>query len=132
MTSEGLLNYAYTEQYDGVNISSSERSTMNTNIIKAVFFDYDGVLTLDQTGSLSICRYLSSITSIKLETVLTAYRSFNTDLLHGVKSHSDIWHEFCDLLGVGIEEEQLIEAFKSTPLNTKMIELAITLKSNGL
>jgi HAD superfamily hydrolase (TIGR01549 family) len=100
--------------------------------IKAVFFDYDGVLTIDKTGSLTTCKYLSFITGIKFEVVIKAYKSFNKELTLGVKSHADIWNEFCGILNVKIEEKHLIEAFKSTPLNTKMIEFATMLKNKGL
>jgi FMN phosphatase YigB (HAD superfamily) len=102
------------------------------NLIKAIFFDYDGVLTLDKTGSLTTCKHLSSITGIELVTLLTAYKSFNRELTLGLKTHTDIWDEFCKRLGVDIEDGQLIEAFKSTPINTRMIELAVELKSRGL
>jgi HAD superfamily hydrolase (TIGR01549 family) len=102
------------------------------NPMKAVFFDYDGVLTLDKTGSLTTCKYLSSITGIELGALLSAYKSFNRELTLGLKTHADIWVALCELLGVDIEEGQLIEAFKSTPLNTRMIELAVELKSRGL
>jgi len=33
-------------------------------MIKAVFFDFDGVLTLDKTGSLTTARYISVATGI--------------------------------------------------------------------
>lgn len=105
---------------------------MSAGKIKAVFFDYDGVLTLDKTGSVTTCKYLSFVTGIIFDTIMNAYKSFNKELTLGVKSHSDVWNEFCDMLNVKIEKEHLIEAFKSTPINTKMVELAIMLKNKGL
>ena len=104
----------------------------SVNKIKAVFFDYDGVLTLDKTGSITICKYLSFVTGIRLEAVTKAYRPFNSELLIGTKSHADMWNDFCDVLNVKIDEKHLIESFKSTPVNTEMINLALDLKSRGL
>lgn len=36
-------------------------------MIKAILFDFDGVLTTDRTGSLSICNYICKKTGIDLE-----------------------------------------------------------------
>jgi putative hydrolase of the HAD superfamily len=44
-------------------------------ICKAVFFDFDGVLTLDRTGSLTTNRYLNQTTGIPLERIDAAIRA---------------------------------------------------------
>jgi len=102
------------------------------NKLKAVLFDFDGVLTTDKTGSLTTCKYLSDVTGINFHDISSAYKPFNNDLLLGKTSHSKIWNLFCEKLGKQIDDNLLIEAFKSTPLNQTMINIANSLKKKGL
>jgi phosphoglycolate phosphatase-like HAD superfamily hydrolase len=44
--------------------------------IKAVLFDFDGVLTTDKTGSLTTARFLSQRTGIDLARVQSVLRNF--------------------------------------------------------
>jgi hypothetical protein len=46
-------------------------------LIEAIFFDYDGVLTLDQTGSLTTNRFLSERTGIPYDEVRRAFARHN-------------------------------------------------------
>lgn len=96
--------------------------------IRAVFFDYDGVLTTDKTGSLTTCRYLSMQTGIAPQVFASALRPYNEDLTTGRRSHSDVWPELCETLGQPIPLELLPLAFESTPANEPMFELARELK----
>ena len=68
-------------------------------MIKAVLFDYDGVLTTDKTGSYSICKYISSTANIDYELFSNEYRKYNEDLLIGKVKHEDIWKDLCKALG---------------------------------
>jgi len=97
-------------------------------VIKGVFFDYDGVLTTDKTGSLTTCRYLSSRTGIELGILTKALRHYNDDLTIGRRSHADVWPELCESLGQAIPMELLTLAFQSTPGNQPMFALAQDLK----
>ncbi|NOW05387.1 hypothetical protein [Clostridium beijerinckii] len=36
-------------------------------MIKAILFDFDGVLTADATGSLSICKYICKKTGLNIK-----------------------------------------------------------------
>ena len=56
--------------------------------IRGVFFDYDGVLTTDKTGSLTTCRHLSSRTGIELNVLANVLQSFNPDLSVGKRSYT--------------------------------------------
>ena len=96
--------------------------------IRAVFFDYDGVLTTDKTGSLTTCRYLSLSTGIDMAAVSSALRVHNEDLTLGRRSHADVWPEVCKALGHPISLELLPLAFESTPANQQMFSLAKELK----
>src|SRR3569833_638671 len=96
--------------------------------IRAVFFDYDGVLTTDSTGSLTTCRYLSQRTGIAMTTIADALRRYNDDLTIGRRSYADVWPEFCELVGQAVPLGLLPLAFESTPTNQPMFDLANELK----
>jgi len=91
---------------------------------KAIFFDYDGVLTTDKTGSLSTNKYLSKITGIDYNKIDSIIRPYNDDLLMGKISHLDIWDDICNKLNIKLNYKVLIDAFKSTPINNGMFLLA--------
>jgi putative hydrolase of the HAD superfamily len=97
--------------------------------IKAVLFDFDGVLTTDKTGSLTTTRYLSKRTGVELSRVQSVFRRFNNDLTLGRTTHEQIWESICSGLGKRMNIELLKEAFESTPLNARMLELARRLQS---
>ena len=50
-------------------------------MFKLILFDYDGVLTLDRTGSLTTCRFLGRITGLGTERLpslrLPVHRQFH-------------------------------------------------------
>ncbi len=52
-------------------------------MIKAILFDFDGVLTIDKTGSQSIIKYLARITGISKDALKREYYKYNKDLLYG-------------------------------------------------
>lgn len=99
-------------------------------MIKAILFDFDGVLTTDKTGSQSIINYLSAKTGIPFETLKLAYASFNKDLLYNGLKHEDMWQDFCDRIGTNIDYTLLIDSFWNTPIDWDMIALAKQLKTN--
>lgn len=100
-------------------------------MIKAILFDFDGVLTTDATGSTSICNYLSKYTGIRLEAVRDAYYQYNDGLLYGRVTHADIWQDFCDNLNYNFGMDVLISSFLNTPIDKQMITFAETLKLKG-
>ena len=100
-------------------------------MIEAVFFDYDGVLTADKTGSLTTCRYLSRRTGIELQRLLQAFGIHNHELTLGRRSHADVWPDICARLGQDVPPGLLLEAFESTPVNAPMLALARQLKRCG-
>lgn len=102
---------------------------MQTPAIRAVLFDFDGVLTTDKTGSLTTTRYLSERTGIALPQLQGAFRRFNQDLTLGRTTHPQIWDEICCDLGRKLSIDLLTEAFESTPMNEPMLRLARGLRS---
>lgn len=100
-------------------------------MIKAVLFDFDGVLTTDSTGSLTICKYISAVTDVDFELFSNEYRKYNNELLYGRKTHDKIWKDLCQRIGVNIPYSALIDSFVNTPIDTQMVELMHTLKDHG-
>jgi len=97
-------------------------------MIKALFFDFDGVLTMDKTGSLTTTRYLSHATSIEHTRVKAAFARFNEDLIRGKCTHASISDEVCRDIGTNIDIALLDRAFASTPIDDEMLALAKRLR----
>jgi len=106
----------------------SPRMSNGARVIKAIFFDYDGVLTTDKTGSLTTNRYLSEASGLEFELVREAFASFNADLLIGKTTHTAIWDAVCDSIGRKLDISLLEQAFLSTPANDAMFALARKLR----
>lgn len=101
-------------------------------MIKAVLFDFDGVLTIDKTGSTTITNYISSVCDIPLEKVKASYYKFNKRLLFGETTHQEIWQEFCEDIGQNIDYNVLLDSFRNTRLDDNMIALVQKLKETYL
>ena len=97
-------------------------------MIKAIFFDFDGVLTRDKTGSLTTTRYITEATGIDHARITAAFARFNEDLTSGRCTHAGIWPEICRDLDADIDIGVLEAAFASTPLNDRMFALAMRLR----
>ena len=97
-------------------------------MFKAIFFDFDGVLTLDQTGSLTTTRHISKVTGIDPRRVEAAFALFNDDLARGKCTHAAVWADIRRALRADVDISLLEEAFASTPLNNEMFALARRLK----
>lgn len=98
---------------------------------RAVLFDLDGVLTTDRTGSESTVKSLSLHTGLPMETLLTAYRRHNREMLCGQLTHRDIWPEMCAEVGREIPFDLLHTAFIETPMDDGMLALARDMKAAG-
>ncbi len=98
--------------------------------IRAIFFDFDGVLTRDSTGSITTLRYLSKATGIEFGRLEAAFSEHNVALNLGRTTYAAIWPAVCNKLGCLIDISLLAAAFESTPLNAEMLELARNLRKN--
>jgi putative hydrolase of the HAD superfamily len=99
--------------------------------IKAVLFDYDGVMTIDKTGTESICNYISKYTGIDRNIFETEYRKYNDDLLYGKLTH-EIWGQLCLNIGKNIPIEVLYDSYNNTPINKEMHEFVLKIKGNNI
>ena len=100
-------------------------------MIKAVFFDFDGVLTIEATGTTSIVNYITEKTGIDKTLFNAEYRKFNADLLMGYVTHESIWGDLCNALNQEIPIEVLIDSFLDTELDTEMLEYAKRAQAKG-
>lgn len=98
-------------------------------MIKAILFDFDGVLTVDKTGSQSVLNYISKATGIPFDTLKTEYYKYNERLLNGQLTHREMWGDLCKNIGRDIEYSVLIDSFRHTPLDSEMLDLVKELKS---
>ena len=99
-------------------------------MIKAVLFDYDGVMTLDKSGSYSICKYISENAGIDYELFSQEYKKYSDDLIIGKITHEQIWKQLCKNINSDITIRYLFDAFKNTPINQKMFDLVKKIKRN--
>ena len=97
--------------------------------MKAILFDFDGVLTIDKYGSDSILRYLGENTDVPIDVLKREYYKINPGLLYGEYTHKDIWAEYCKNVGRDIVFQILIDSFINTPLDNEMISLVRELKT---
>jgi len=100
-------------------------------MIKAVLFDFDGVLTLDESGSLSTCKYMSSATGINTDIFWNEYRKYNPSLQKGELKHEEIWDKICKAIGCSIDIKVLYDSFINTPINFEMLRLVQELKGKN-
>lgn len=97
-------------------------------LIDCVFFDYDGVLTTDATGSATTCRYVSERTGVPLARVRDAFARHNRALTLGQVTHEAMWPQICADIGCTLPLQILTDAFDSTPANEAMFSLARRLR----
>jgi len=100
-------------------------------MIKAILFDFDGVMTIDKTGSFTICTYISTAANIDYELFSSAYRKYNDRLLSGEITHYQMWDDVCSAIGINIPIQILIDSFRNTALDQNMLELIKRLKANN-
>jgi putative hydrolase of the HAD superfamily len=97
-------------------------------MIKAILFDFDGVLTIDKTGSEQIIRHIASNAGISLDTFEAAYYKYNDGLLLGEVTHGDIWAQLCRDVHTDLDFSLLTDAFINTRIDHKMLRYVGELK----
>jgi len=102
------------------------------NGIKGVFFDFDGVITIEKQGSPTIISYISAELGIPYDKVEKAYYKHNKDLLLGNITHRDMWDEFCSDVGQVINYRVLEDAFMNVTIDVKMIDYLKELRKDHL
>lgn len=98
-------------------------------MIKGIFFDFDGVITLEKQGTPPVISYIAKATGLPVKSVETAYRKYNRALLYGEITHKDMWQGFCEELQREIDYEILTGAFLNITLDQTVITYIKELKA---
>lgn len=98
-------------------------------MIKAVLFDFDGVLTTDKTGSVTTARFLSERTGLPHELVKTIYRRQYFGTLRGEATQREVWAAFCAETGVPDQPYLPDDAARATPMDRQMLALVRELRA---
>jgi len=100
-------------------------------MIKAIYFDFDGVLTTDERGGDTLQKGFRDIFGVSKEEFNKSYPKHNNDIKLGRKTFSDIWEDMTTTLERSIPIEKLPDVFFRTPINEDMIGVVIRLKKAG-
>ena len=91
-------------------------------MIKGIFFDFDGVITLEKQGTPPMIAYIAKTTGLPTETVEKAYRRHNRALLMGEVTHLEMWQPFCEELETVIDYDILKGAFLNITLDREVVD----------
>src|SRR5580700_11749185 len=98
-------------------------------MIKAIFFDFDGVLTLESTGGDAISKALSKQTGIPVKRLSPIYHKYAAHLVLNHKHYETILKPLNDELKTDITLQDIVEATKTSRRNEEMLKLAHELRA---
>ena len=101
-------------------------------MLKGIFFDFDGVITLEKQGTPPTIAYIAEVTGLPGEAVEKAYRRHNRALLMGEVNHPDMWQQFCEELETDIDYDILKGAFLNITLDREVVGYIRELKEKYL
>ena len=101
-------------------------------MLKGIFFDFDGVITLEKQGTPPTIAYIAEKTGLPAAAVEKAYRRHNRALLMGEVTHADMWQQFCEELESDIDYGILKGAFLNITLDQAVIDYIRELKGKYL
>lgn len=101
-------------------------------MLKGIFFDFDGVITLEKQGTPPTIAYIAETTGLPAEAVEKAYRRHNRALLMGEVTHPDMWQQFCEEMDTNIDYEILTGAFLNITLDQAVVDYIRELKEKYL
>lgn len=101
-------------------------------MLKGIFFDFDGVITMEKQGTPPMIAYIAETTGLPRETVEKAYRKHNRALLMGEVTHPDMWQPFCKELEIEIDYDILKGAFLNITLDQAVVGYIRELKQKYL
>jgi hypothetical protein len=72
-------------------------------MIKAILFDYDGVLTTDNTGSHTTNKHIGKVSGLSYDVVERAFTPFNFDLNIGRTTYEEVWPVVCSRMNYELD-----------------------------
>lgn len=97
-------------------------------MIKAIFFDLDGVLTTDAKGSLTMSKNLCEmVPGLSVQEVLDSYREDIEALNMGRISMNDVWKKMCATFKIPESAAVLNDMMRKSPKNDAMFDLVRSL-----
>ena len=99
-------------------------------MIKYIFFDMDGVLTTDTTGSYTTAKFFADKFEIDFDELFQYTKPFDSDIDAGKLTVDEVWARVAEKYGKEFKAEYIKEAFLSTPIDAKMLEIVEKLKEN--
>ena len=100
-------------------------------MIQAVFFDFDGVLSPEKTGTGFTCEFLARETGIAYDDLRAAFEPHRLALARGRATRDETWPLVCRAVGRDIPRELLTRSFEATPLDRAMFAFANSLGRHG-
>ena len=96
---------------------------------KAVFFDFDGVLTMNQAGSEPTLAYIGMLTGMDMQLLQDSFSPLERESKLGRMNLSELAQRFSEKIGFNIEEADLIKGFEAALPNMEMIRYAGDLRA---
>lgn len=97
-------------------------------MIKAIFFDLDGVLTIDAKGSLTLSKNLcEAFPHLSVEEILACYREDIELLNTGQRTLEEVWDRLCRRFKIPKDEALPGRILREVPVNDAMLALARSL-----
>ncbi len=97
-------------------------------MIKAIFFDLDGVLTTDAKGSLTMSRNLcEAVPGLSVQGVLACFRQDIELLNAGQRTMQEVWERICSTFKIPMDDALLREMLHKVPKNNAIFTLARSL-----
>jgi len=94
-------------------------------MIKAIFFDLDGVLTTDSKGSLTMSKnFCKEVPGLSIQEVLDCYREDAELLTSGQKPMREVWKRMCSTFNIPPDDDLLLKVLREVPRNNQMFDLA--------
>ena len=97
---------------------------------KYIFFDMDGVLTTDTTGSYTTAKFFADKFEVDFDELLQYTKPFDSDIDAGKLTVNEVWANVAEKYNKEFKDEYIREAFLSTPIDSKMLEIVDKLKEN--
>ena len=97
---------------------------------KYIFFDMDGVITTDTTGSYTTAKFFADKFEIDFDELFQYTKPFDSDIDAGKLTVNEVWAKVAEKYDKEFKDEYIREAFLSTPIDAKMLEIVDKLKEN--